>query len=210
MRLTVDQINYRKKIRKTADNVNWNNYIYDSNKKRRYHMRCNKCGKDRGYQRIQYRHIQCQACAKIGKIGNRKGKKSTPQQRHNISKANYKWRKNQDPNYRPLNATDQRIIHNIRCRLWMAIKDAPMALSKSIGCSTYNLRIYLESKFQPGMSWDNYGDKKGIRCWEIDHIKPLSKFDLSKKDELKKACHYTNLQPLWKSENRKKGNKYEH
>jgi hypothetical protein len=59
--------------------------------------------------------------------------------------------------------------------------------------------------FQPGMSWDNYG-KNG---WEIDHIEPLFNFDLTNRDEFLKANHHSNLQPLWVSQNRGKGSKYE-
>jgi len=54
------------------------------------------------------------------------------------------------------------------------------------------------------MTRENHG-KNG---WEIDHIKPCVSFDLSKPEEQKKCFHYTNLQPLWKEDNLKKGNKY--
>jgi hypothetical protein len=43
--------------------------------------------------------------------------------------------------------------------------------------------------------------------WHIDHIKPLSKFNLQDRNEFLKANHYTNLQPLWAEENISKGNK---
>ncbi len=43
--------------------------------------------------------------------------------------------------------------------------------------------------------------------WEIDHKIPLA--SASNKKELEELCHHTNLQPLWKSENRRKSDKYE-
>lgn len=52
------------------------------------------------------------------------------------------------------------------------------------------------------MTRENYGE------WHIDHIKPISKFDLNDENEQKKCFHYTNLQPLWASENIKKSDKY--
>ena len=72
---------------------------------------------------------------------------------------------------------------------------------KDLGCTVDELRIYLESKFQPGMTWDNYGK------WHVDHIMPISSFDLSDPEQQKAVCHYTNLQPLWAIDNLKKGDK---
>jgi hypothetical protein len=72
-----------------------------------------------------------------------------------------------------------------------------------LGCSIKSLRAHLESLFQPGMTWTNQGQ------WHIDHIVPLSHFNLADRKELKRACHYTNLQPLWAWQNWKKNNRYE-
>lgn len=72
-----------------------------------------------------------------------------------------------------------------------------------LGCTPKELKTYLESKFKPGMSWDNYN----FNGFHIDHIKPLSSFDLTDFEQLKQACHYTNLQPLWAKENLIKSDK---
>lgn len=63
-------------------------------------------------------------------------------------------------------------------------------------CNQDELKTHFENRFTSGMNWDNYGQ------WEIDHIVPLS--SANNIDELLKLSEYTNLQPLWKEDNRKK------
>jgi len=75
---------------------------------------------------------------------------------------------------------------------------------KLLGCTVKDLKIYLEKKFRPGMTWKNHG----LYGWHIDHIKPVSKFDLLDLEEQRRAFHYTNLQPLWALDNIRKSNKY--
>lgn len=98
-----------------------------------------------------------------------------------------------------------RILQNLRTRIRMALKHTKKAFRtiESIGCSIDFLKKYLESKFQPGMNWQNHS-KTG---WHIDHIIPCSSFDLTIPEEQKKCFHYTNLQPLWAKDNLSKGNK---
>ena len=44
-----------------------------------------------------------------------------------------------------------------------------------VGCSFEELKLYLESKFETWMNWDNYGLYNGKLNygWDIDHIIPL-------------------------------------
>ncbi len=74
-----------------------------------------------------------------------------------------------------------------------------------LGATTAIVREHIEVQFQPGMSWDNWGF--GHDKWHVDHKKPLASFDLTNPDQLRTACHYTNLQPLWQPENLAKGAK---
>lgn len=95
-----------------------------------------------------------------------------------------------------------RLAGNLRSRLNKAIKNNYKTGSavSDLGCSIEQLKKHLELQFTEGMSWNNYGD------WHIDHIQPLANFDLTDEKELKKACHYTNLQPMWAKDNIIKSN----
>lgn len=69
-----------------------------------------------------------------------------------------------------------------------------------VGCSAGFFRNHIESLFLPGMTWENWGE------WHIDHIVPLSWWDLKNHPEhLCVASHYSNLQPMWGKENIRKG-----
>jgi hypothetical protein len=104
-----------------------------------------------------------------------------------------------------LSNINYRIKRAIRARLYAALKNGYRKESSLsyLGCDLHTFKLYISNLFTDGMSWDNYGE------WHIDHIKPLSLFDLSNEDEIKKAQHYTNLQPLWADENILKSNKYD-
>lgn len=75
-------------------------------------------------------------------------------------------------------------------------------LVRFLGCSMPQFMNHLEMLFEPGMTWENRG-----RGWHVDHIRPLSSFDLTDQAQAAKACHYTNLQPLWAFDNLSKGAK---
>jgi hypothetical protein len=137
------------------------------------------------------------------------------EQKHHQARSEYrkKYRlenKNKINNYfRIRRKTDIkfRICDALRSGFYKAIK---FSLTKKsdhtmniIGCTINELKIHIESKFQNGMSWDNYGK------WHMDHIKPCAAFDLSNPEEQKKCFHYTNLQPLWAKDNMHKSSYYD-
>ena len=74
-----------------------------------------------------------------------------------------------------------------------------------IGCSKEELIKHLESQFIEGMTWENWS----LNGWHIDHIRPISSFDLSDPAQAKECFHYSNLQPLWAIDNLKKSDLWE-
>jgi hypothetical protein len=69
-----------------------------------------------------------------------------------------------------------------------------------VGYSPNQLKLRIEFQFREGMSWSNYGI-----VWEIDHKKPVTKFSKFDPRLINMLC---NLQPLFISENRSKGNSF--
>jgi hypothetical protein len=102
-----------------------------------------------------------------------------------------------------MNDLNYKLRINLRIRLATAVREGAKAGSavRDLGCSIEELKAHLEAKFTSGMSWENWG-RMG---WHIDHRKPLAAFDLTNEAQAKEACHYTNLQPLWRLDNIAKG-----
>lgn len=89
-----------------------------------------------------------------------------------------------------------------RTRIWKVCKERgsykTAGTEALLGCTVEQFREHIASQFKRGMTWANYGR------WEVDHIIPCASFDLSKPDQQRQCFHFTNLQPLWQSENRRK------
>lgn len=89
------------------------------------------------------------------------------------------------------------------------IRDALKRNGRSIkfedfaGYTTKELRDHLERQFTKGMSWQKFRDGD----IHIDHIVPLSSFDLHDPEELRRAWAITNLRPLWAKDNLQKSAK---
>ena len=162
---------------------------------------CKKC--DNLYQRGYYSSVKSKECRMV----------------YCKSDKHKKWRKEYMRKYRQLdkqkryiseynkdrcyNDIQYRLSKALRVRLCNALERGTKSGSavRDLGCSISFLKRYLEEQFQSGMTWENYGK------WHIDHKYPLSKVDLTNREQLLKVCHYTNLQPLWAEENLRKYNK---
>src|SRR5690554_259063 len=151
---------------------------------------CGHCGRvfARDASRVKY----CQECRVLQK------KSALPKMKEYGRAYRKKWHKNKmesDP------------VYAIKIIVRGSISDAikRMGYTKRnrsyqiLGCSWEFLKGYLEAKFQPGMTWENRGQ------WEVDHIVPIS--SAVTEDDVIRLNHYTNLQPLWKCDNRAKGAK---
>jgi flagellar biosynthesis GTPase FlhF len=104
-----------------------------------------------------------------------------------------------------------KISCNLRTRLSRAMVNGQKTGSAvaDLGCSIIEFKAHLETMFYnnivtgEAMTWHNYG----LYGWHIDHVIPLSSFNLKDEMQFLSANHYTNLQPLWAKDNLIKSDK---
>lgn len=110
-------------------------------------------------------------------------------------KENHKTRLKKDPLYR-----FKTQVRKLLCQSFVRRNYCKNAKGEEIlGCSMSFFAEYIKSKFTEGMTLENYGE------WHIDHIIPLA--TAQSIEDVKRLCHYTNLQPLWTQDNLRKGAK---
>lgn len=151
---------------------------------------CQKCGSKRiFYPNWKRPAFRCRVCF------NRKRQIQRKEDLAFIRKEKEYLKKRES--FRRKNDIFFKLKRNLRIRLNRALKKnwkSGSAVS-DLGCSIDDFKKHLELQFQPGMTWENHGE------WHIDHIIPLSSFDLTNNEQLKIACNYENLQPLWARDN---------
>ena len=165
---------------------------------------CTKCSVEKPlseyHNNKQYKHSQCKTCVK-------EYRRKNP---HLQTKWRRKWKENggitkyreYQNNYKLKPLT--KATSSLRARLATIVRlggyKKKSSLNKIIGCDWNTLKQHLEGQFNDKMNWANYGD-----YWEIDHILPLASAKTI--DEIYELSHYTNLQPLYWKDNRKKSAK---
>ncbi len=206
-------------------------FYKDKRSKHEYLSKCKQCCKeyvDQNKQKIQkrakkwydnnrekalktrknYRNKNREKIAKNKKIWYIKNKKKIIKQKKEYYTKNKKIIKKRTKEYTKNKLKTDinfKILYNLRRRINHVLKNHNKSLTSMIliGCEIDYLMYHIQKQFTKSMNWDNYG----LNGWEIDHKLPCAKFDLSKKSEQLKCFNYTNLQPLWAIDNKRKSDK---
>lgn len=152
---------------------------------------CNGCASDGKTTPLpiprNYMTLNCDRCRKYG----------PPARRRKAKNAYCAKRRTKDPAFL--------MRQRLSCRLRELCSKLGIQKSNSItaylGCSPTELIAHLESKFLPGMTWENYG----VHGWHVDHHVPCAAFNLLREDHRQVCFHHSNLRPLWAMDNSSKG-----
>lgn len=101
----------------------------------------------------------------------------------------------------------RRARHSVRTRINQAVRRALNGGKRSYRLKDIDFDVdeymaHMESLWQPGMTWENYG--KGPGKWVRDEIKPMCAFDMSDPEQARECMRLENLRPLWWEDNLKK------
>jgi hypothetical protein len=182
-------------------------------------MLCGKCNMDRDTSDFHNdkksktgKQFYCKKCAKKVQTEYYLKNKNKVLERKRIYRSTDKYKKRSREYESEYSKVRKNRGRSLNTKFSMSLRDILRRCFKHKGISKnkktfellgYNINKFrqrIECQFKEGMSWENYGE------WEIDHKKPISKFDKSVEVRLINAL--CNLQPLWKKENRSKGNKF--
>lgn len=108
-----------------------------------------------------------------------------------IRKEKIKQRRKTDINFK--------LSEILRSKIHKMLHNRKTTYSKYVGCDLEWLKKWLEYRFDKNMTWENFGS-----YWQIDHILPIHSFNFENEHEIRICFHWTNLQPLNSTENRKK------
>jgi hypothetical protein len=187
-------------------------FPFQNKKSNKYHKHCKKCKAKLCRERAFKKLSEEQKIKFLLKKEKLKLKKEAPpkiklteeekkEKRKKTAREYVRNKKNNDYLFK-LKANIRTLISNSITKFSFKKKSKT---SKILGCSFEEVKLYFESKFEPWMNWDNYGNPKdGIyepnKTWDIDHITPTS--NAVSEEHLLELNHYTNLQPLCSYYNR--------
>jgi hypothetical protein len=169
-------------------------------KRRYFDYICHQCIVIRAKLRYQTHTAYFKLYAETHREQNRQWKINNKNRLNKLKQINKKKKRQIDPCYR--------IGENLRVALRKAIKNNTKHNSaiKSLCMPLSLFKLHIQAMFQGGceidgiwhdtMTWNNYGP-----TWHLDHIKPLTSFDLTDPAQFIVAFHWTNYQPLFARDN---------
>lgn len=166
-----------------------------AHKKRKTYYENNK--QDSIQKSIEWKSNNKDRVSELRKIQNSKSEQKEKNRNY------VKQRRHNDPRFKLRANFSNLLSYHISKTSHTCLRKRERSWENIVGYTLDDLRKNLESKFQEGMTWENYGD------WHIDHILPDSSFSYTsfEDDEFKKCWSLNNLQPLWAKDNLTKSNK---
>lgn len=175
---------------------------------------CTTCGETKLLEQFLFRKergkhsTQCRNCTNARQMRNLR--KSGKGKQYFES-----WKANNPDAYRQRYERANKKVYStpegkFRCLLSNALYRALKGIRKhrrefeKLGYTLEELKQHLERQFQPGMTWENYGE------WHVDHVVPVTKCQkiVSLDDPaVKEVWGLPNLQPLWAEQNSVKSNR---
>lgn len=158
--------------------------------------RCHLANKDEINARKKQRHLEHPEESKLSKKKSRLKNKDKIRISNNIYQKN---RRKTDINFA--------VISYCRSIVRNALNSTPKYehTMAYFMCSNKEFREHIEKQFESWMNWKNHGN--GVGKWNIDHIIPISFFNILDPTELYMCCRYQNLRPISWEKNRAKSDK---
>jgi len=163
---------------------------------------CSKCGETKDIIEFSKNRADCQIC-------NRQACKDyKARNRNKISGYNKEYKSEHKEEVRTYNrewSAKRKITHpeyKIKCNLRIRMNKVLNGKEKAgktldlLGCTLSFLVEWFKYRFIGNMSMENHDS-----VWHVDHVMPCASFNLTKPEEQKKCFHWTNLQPMYGSDN---------
>lgn len=193
-------------------------FSYKDRSKQKMDRQCKECKKDskrkyykanltkfRERSRKYYEENKEKILAKRKRVGE-----LTPEQKEKRRKASRlyssskksKAKRNATAREKYRNDPEIRLRRSITGILGHFVRGINTRGSKFVGCTLSQYKAYVESKFKPGMTWENRGQGKGK--WSLGHDVTFVSFRGELNVYIKPLCWWGNCVPIWDTENQKR------
>lgn len=160
---------------------------------------CNCCNISKPVSDFRDTRKKCKSCDNKRRYIQKMERRKNDPEYHKELKAYDVKRKRRREKENPIHGS----IQSLRCLLRKVVSKYGLKKDHNffeiLGTDSEGFVRHIESLFQEGMTWNNHGE------WEYDHVVPVSHDKTI--EGVEKSFYYTNIQPLWKEENRAKSNK---